>query len=110
MSTRADEPRTFDHSAIAALPEYHDARVAIDALADALDRMAGPRLSRAQFVEAVADMVRTSYAANVCQHCAEHTPFVPSWPHAATVQNGWMIGTYRCPVTGRTWTCSYAVP
>lgn len=109
-------PRTFDHADLAEYPEYHHARRALDALARALDRD-DSNIGRAAFVEAAADMARTSYAADWC-HCPpcrtvalKKGTDLACWPHAAQVHDdGWMRGTYRCPRTGANWHCGYASP
>jgi hypothetical protein len=100
--TRTSEPRTFDHTAFRELAEYHDLRRAVDALGRRLDQLQPEDMSRAGFIEAVADLARTSYAADNCRKCGE-----PCWPILAEVDAGWMRGTYWCPRCRRSWSCGY---
>lgn len=103
-------PRTFDHTAIGDLDEYHAVRAAIDDLIKAA-RRSGASLT----LDDLLDMARTVYAADNCQcpPCraeAERTDYQLDqrcWPFRAEVADGWMRGTYRCPRTGHTWTCGY---
>jgi hypothetical protein len=101
--TQTSEPRTFDHTAFRRLSEYHDLRRAVDALGRRFDQLQDENLSRAGFVEMVADMARTSYAADNCEKC-----FEPCWPIAAEVADRWMSGTYWCPRCRRSWRCGYS--
>jgi hypothetical protein len=98
--------RSFDHTPIADLPEYHAARAAIDRLATAINR-AEIDMTMADYIEATGDMARTSYAADDCECCTGLLKDRPSWPHAAIVEKAWLQGRYRCHRTGRTWTCGW---
>src|SRR5450759_1600725 len=62
--------RNYDLEAIATWPEHAVLRSAIDAFARRLDIEGGP-LSRSEYVEALADMARTSVYADVCDGCFE---------------------------------------
>jgi formylmethanofuran dehydrogenase subunit E len=98
----SDQPRTFDHTALEHLSEYHDLRRAVDALAQRIDRLQPEEMSRAGFIELVADLARTSYAADNCDACQEMC-----WPIRAEVAGRWMSGTYWCPRCKKTWQCGY---
>lgn len=97
-------PQTHDHADRADLPEYHRFRQSLSDLLNA----GGFTL------DDITDMVRTAYAGDFCncppcmQQFQDGQFDDPTcWPHAAEVDQGWMVGTYRCPRTGRTWTCGY---
>lgn len=98
-------PRTYDHLPLAGLPEYQAARKAVNDLVNAINRD-GLDMSQAGFSRTVDDMARTSYAADGCECCQG-----PVWPHAADVDpdpnTRRMVCTYRCPRTGRSWTCHW---
>lgn len=99
----AAAPRTFDHSRMADLPEYHAARKAMSDLANAADGLA---------LDEVRDMATTMYAGDHCPCCQDRfmaeDDFDPTcWPHKATVEGETMRGIYRCPRTSQTWTVSY---
>jgi hypothetical protein len=74
-----------------------------DALGRHFDHEDAETVSRAGFVELIADMARTSYAADNCDMCS-----APCWPIRAEVAAGWMQGTYWCPSCKRTWRCGYS--
>jgi hypothetical protein len=103
MTTLSEPPRAFDHTSVVGLSEYHDLRRAIDALGRHFDHEDAETVSRAGFVELIADMARTSYAADNCDMCS-----APCWPIRAEVAAGWMQGTYWCPSCKRTWRCGYS--
>jgi hypothetical protein len=102
-------PRSFDHTEMAGLPEYHAARQALDALARRLDHLRGDGEhveavdSRAGWIEAVANMARTGYAADLCRSCRETI----CYPYAAKVEAGMLRGRYRCLRCRCDWGCSY---
>jgi formylmethanofuran dehydrogenase subunit E len=87
---------------LSGLDEYHDLRRAVDNLAQRIDRLQPEEMSRAGFVEMVADLARTSYAADNCEKCNQ-----PCWPIRAEVKGCWMRGTYWCPTCRWRWPCSY---
>lgn len=102
--------RTFDNNRIAQLPEYLAASNAIDKLVHAMQR-ADVEIGQAEWLDALVDMAAALPYADMCQsrecRASDDTPAPP--PIAATVEDGWLKGAYRCPRCGAVWTCGYAV-
>ena len=99
--------RTFDHSALAALPAYPALRQALNDLAN----QAPDGTKLADLLSAVRDMAATAPYADMCSSCARRGPdteYKMCWPHAAEREDGYIRGTYRCG-RGHTWQCGYAV-
>jgi hypothetical protein len=93
--------KSFDHSPLAALPEYHAVRQAVDALGRCLDDD-DRGFSREDFIEAVCDVAATSYAGDICAPCWEM-----AWPHSGEVKGRQLWGRYRCSKCGRYWSRGY---
>ncbi len=104
--TYLDEVRSYDHTGLAAAPAYVRVREALSDLANQ-----APPMDLPAFLAAVRDMAATTPYGDRCDSCDQAAGEWDGrlwWPHAATVEEGWLTGTYRCD-HGHTWTCGYAV-
>lgn len=105
--------RDFDHTTLAAMPEYAAAQMALDLLAHAL-RAAAERgqyqCTPRDFQELVAQMAAVLPYSDACP--ADHTDDGERGiiaPHAIDLDGDWLTGRYYCPTHERVWTCGYAV-
>lgn len=92
----------FDHSDVAKMPEYAAASRALDDLAHAVERLGG--VTRERFVQVVREMaVALPYGdAPQCGHFGRIIA-----PYAASIDDRWLTGTYRCGECGTEWECGY---
>lgn len=92
-------PHSFDHTALAELPEYHAFRKALSDLANATGGLDAATIHAA---------ASSSYAGDWCRCCHDHDVRDQTcWPFYAEVSGGFLRGLYRCPRTGKVWRCSY---
>jgi hypothetical protein len=117
MTQPTDENHTgvesYDHSAVVQLPEYHEARKALDALVHAMNR-AELEVGQAAFLQMVEQMAASLSYSDSSGHprntgCAGEAE--GAWPHIVQLDEdeGSLRGTYRCAACGREWQTGYAV-
>lgn len=99
MSGYPEHVKTFDHTALAALPAYPALRQALNDIAEQAD------MPLDEFLGAVRDMATTTPHADCCPDCRT----VAAWPHKVNNTDGWLQCHYRCPNCPRAWTCGYSV-
>lgn len=103
-------PQDFDHRHLDKHAEYQAVAQAVNALAGALRRTT-TEVSQDDFEEVVLNLARTLYAADNCEcgpGCRRLGAGQAVWPYRADTENGGMLCHYRCPRTGREWTCSWS--
>lgn len=103
----------FDHTRLAALPEYAPVGRALDTLVQAMNAQ-DINLTQAEFLTAVTDIAASLAYADGCRPCMRHDdeevrrntrPVTPYRTHIDG--NGWLTGHYRCPA-GHTWTSGWS--
>ncbi len=115
-TTRTDRGlRQFDHTAIAAMPEYAALQMAADLLAQAINRkVADGQLNndmQRDWLDTVTDVAAVLPYSDICD--GDHADdgergVVP--PCAVSIdETGWLTGRYYCPLHERMWTCGYSV-
>jgi hypothetical protein len=102
---------SFDHGAVARLPEYHEASKALDALVHAFNR-AELEGTQADWLKTVEQMAASLSYSDSSGHkddgCVGAGEGV--WPYKVVLDDrGYLESSYRCPHCGQEWTCGYAV-
>ena len=100
-----------DHpAALADLPEYRQARAALDQLVTAMLRADVEVDGQKAWIAIAADFASTNVYAEYCERCPDWNAVGLVYPHR-TVRNAhhWLTAYYRCPVDGHRWTCGWAI-
>jgi hypothetical protein len=87
--------RSFDHSAVAELPEYHAAAEALNALVHALE---GRDVTQEDWLKMVADVAAALPASQCCFEC-QGLPLMHPWRVEVDAKGG-ADAYYRCPQCG----------
>jgi hypothetical protein len=99
--------RYHDHPGpVVALPEYHEARLAVDRLVHAIMRIE-VEMSQEQWVQILGDFAATNPYADMCRRLHPGYPVV--FPHQIEAKGSSLRAHYRCPLDGTEWTCGWAV-
>lgn len=101
--TNPAEIRTFDHRKLVLLPEYKQARQAIDALADAIGA-ANIDLPQAEWLGVLRDMAAALCFRDRCPECVDTL----ATPYVAVVEGDSVRAAYRCGPCDHNWTCNWS--
>lgn len=116
----------YNHSELAALPEYKAAHLALDALVKALDRHKVDLTARTNYPSAQAAWLRVVQQmaaslgyADTCRSCrdtvnpddfdAAFDLATLGFPYRVEISGSDLRGQYRCAHCGHVWTCNYSV-
>ena len=95
--------KPFNDSAVARLPEYRTAVLAIRDLMQAIED-SSVTVPIEDWPTLVERMGRVFLYPDCCPNCDAWDQF----PRKGRVEKGWLTGTYRCSECGHVWTCGYA--
>ena len=100
-----------DHpTAVVALPEYHQARLALDQLVKATLRSGCDLASQEDWIAMVADFASTNVYGDLCRRCRDRPDVEVVYPYRTVSEDDhWVTGTYRCPVCRLQWECGWAI-
>ena len=98
------EPTGYDHRHLVTLPEYHEARAAVDRLLNAM-----PSGSWQGAYTLLREMAATAYAGDVCDRCALADPdvessYAPRYPIRVVPEESGICCSYLCRTCGHGWT------
>lgn len=105
---------SYDHSAVKALSEYHEAREALDSLVKAMSREESG-IGRAEWLVMVeqigASLSYSDFSGHPDNGCTE--AFKGVWPYRVQLdddgERDWVRGAYRCSACGAEWQTGYDV-
>lgn len=103
--------RSFDHTALAALPEYRQLQAALDKLAHAANAADLDLGGQQGFLNAVVDAAAGMPYGDHCSQCRTPEDAVQPTAHPFKIEqdeSGWLNCFYRC-AAGHTWRCGYGV-
>lgn len=96
---------------VVALPEYHQARSALDQLVKAMLRAGCDPGSQEAWIAMAGDFASTNVYGDLCRQCWPTSPACePVFPYRTEPDNkGGLTGSYLCPGCGHSWECFWAI-
>jgi len=101
--------RYHDHPRAAVeLPEYHEARAALDRLVKATVRESLEIGSQEDWIAMVADMASTNVYNDMCHQCDDWSG--TAFPYRTQPDStGYLVADYRCPACDHRWQCWWSI-